>query len=188
MAFILDNELRVFASRSRCKNSVGLNALEPRVQLRLMEFSVGIGRWRRRQRTGGRLRASPWSSLRPSRLRARGQWSSFRADRAGVWRRRAKRMRGMSEACEDDLELVSGERVARHGPWARFGESWRTNRRRPLRQQGQTRGSSDVFGSADGSAASAPIWPRGCIVCRSRRSSRRARAASLRLAGCQRPK
>ena len=79
-------------------------------------------------------------------------------------------------------------RHSRHGPWAHFGESWRTNIRRPLRQQGQTRGSSDVFGSADGSAASAPIRPRGCVVCRSRRSSRRARAASLRLAGCQRPK
>src|ERR1700684_3047586 len=54
-------------------------------------------------------------------------------------------------------ELVSDDTVARHGPWARFGESWRTNRRRPLRQHGQTRGSSDVLGSADGSAASAPI-------------------------------
>src|SRR5271154_5682387 len=120
-------------------------------------------------------------------IAGRGQWTSFRADRAGVWRCRAKRMRGMAEACMD-LEVVSGDRVARHGPWAHFGESWRTNIRRPLRQQGQTRGSSDVFGLADGSAASAPIRPRGCVVCRSRRSSRRARAASLRLAGCQRPK
>ena len=87
-----------------------------------------------------------------------------------------------------DLEVVSGDRVARHGPWAHFGESWRTNIRRPLRQQGQTRGSSDVFGLADGSAASAPIRLRGGVVCRSRRSSRRARAASSRLAGCHRPK
>jgi hypothetical protein len=38
-------------------------------------------------------------------------------------------MRGMAEACMD-LEVVSGDRVARHGPWAHFGESWRTNIRR----------------------------------------------------------
>src|ERR1700677_3324939 len=37
--------------------------------------------------------------------------------------------------------LSRGERgLARHGPWARFGESRRTNRRRSARQQGQMRG------------------------------------------------
>ena len=87
-----------------------------------MEISVGIGRWRRRRRTGGRLWASPWSPLRAWKLRGRGQWTSFRADRAGVWRRRAKRMRGMAEACMD-LEVVSGDRVARHGLWPTSGRA-----------------------------------------------------------------
>jgi ATP dependent DNA ligase domain len=50
---------------------------------------------------------------------------------------------------KDDLVFVAGERgLARHGPWARFGESRRTNRRRSARQQGQMRGRWRFSGSA----------------------------------------
>ena len=131
--FTTDNALRVFASRSRCKNSVGLNAVGAEGSATAHGNFSRDRALERRRRTGGRLWASPWSPLRAWKLRGRGQWTSFRADRAGVWRRRAKRMRGMADACMD-LEVVSGDRVARHGPWAHFGESWRTNVRRLLRQ------------------------------------------------------
>ncbi len=84
--FTLDNELRVFASRSRCKNSVGLNAVGAEGSATAHGNFSRDRALERRRRTGGRLWASPWSPLRAWKLRGRGQWTSFRADRAGVWR------------------------------------------------------------------------------------------------------
>src|SRR5271154_3216030 len=62
---------------------------------------------------------------------------------------------------KDDLVFVAGARgFACHGPCARFGESWRTNRRKPALQQGQTRGRTGFCGSAAGPATSGLVWAR----------------------------
>ena len=211
--------LRVFASRSRCKNSVGLclSALcagrmvrdrgEAAPQRGKHPCAVGLS-----QETGF-AGHGPWARFKPMqklRWTERG-WS--RGFSFGLWNFqsglvRCRRLRGASRglwtASSSPLRRSRGWRAADslrfalasleigcagpsvfvacprhagttwclsqetgfagHGPWARFGESWRTNRRRPAPQQAQTRAASGFSRSADGSAGSALILSRGGVA------------------------
>ena len=82
----------------------------------LWTFQVGLALWRRRRGTSRGLRRAPWSPLRRSRRRVHRRQPSFRAHKPEDWRRRAKCVRGMPDACKDNLELVSGEGVG--GSWS----------------------------------------------------------------------
>lgn len=128
---------------------------------RLWNFQLGLACWRRLRGASRGLWAVPSSPLRPVEAGVRSRQPWFRAHKPGDRRRRAKCVGGAPEACEDELAFVSGDGLAGHGAWARFGESWRTNRRRPAPQQGQTRGPSGLSGAVDGSAACALHWACG---------------------------
>jgi len=110
------NDLRVFASRSRCKNSVGLNAVE--AEGSASAYGIFSRDWRLGVGGGNKasLRTAPSLPLRRSRGWARGRRPSFRAHKPEDWRRRAKCVRGMPDACKDNLERVSGEGVG--GSWS----------------------------------------------------------------------
>jgi hypothetical protein len=114
--FILDNDLRVFASRSRCKNSVGLNA----VGAAGSAAAYGLFRWDWRLGRGGGEQVEACGRRRGRHCGVRDggcvRQPSFRAHKPEDWRRRAKCVRGMPDACKDDLELVSGEGVG--GSWS----------------------------------------------------------------------
>src|SRR5271170_4793847 len=116
------NDLRVFASRSRCKNSVGLNA----VGAESSAEAYGIFRrgWVLEARAenkssppdGGVVAIAAFEMVgaRPTALIAR-LWTVRLTAQGRV------RSCGMPDACKDDLVFVAGERgLARHGPWARF--------------------------------------------------------------------
>ena len=154
MDITVDNDLRVFASRSRCKNSVGLNA----VGAAGSAAAYGLFRWDWRLGRGGGAQVEASGRRRAIaafETAGAGRQPSFRAHKPEDWRRRSKCVRGMPDPCKDDLELVSGEGVG--GSWS-LGPLRGNLADKHLRQQGQTRGLSGFSGSADGSAASALIW------------------------------
>ena len=166
---VQSNDLRVFAARSRRKNSVGLNAGgaegSASASFSLWIFQSGLTPWRRpRWASRGLCPASSlplrhWRGLARGRLPAFSRSRGARLDAPGnMCSRHARGMRGRPGYLCREVGLAG------HGPWACFGESWRTNRRRPAPQQGQTRGSSGCSGSADGSAASALIWARSGVA------------------------
>ena len=127
----LKNDLRVFASRSRCKNSVGtINDLKrlksfcvakPMQKLRWTErgwgrgfsfslwiFQSGLTPWRQPRWASRGLCPASSSPLRRWRGLARGGLPAFRAREARDWMRRAICVRGMPEACEDDRGICLG--------------------------------------------------------------------------------
>jgi hypothetical protein len=79
-------------------------------------FQPGLARRRQRRGTSRGLGTASSSPLRRSRWWARGRSASFRAHEPGDWRRSAKSVRALSDACTPDLELVSGDRVG--GSWS----------------------------------------------------------------------
>ena len=130
------NDLRVFAARSRCKNSVGLNAVG--VEGSASAYGIFSGDWCVEGGVGEQVEASGRRLRRHCGLRE--------------GRRAADRLRfavGSREiGCAGPNVFVACPRhagttwclsqetgFASHGPWARFGESWRTN----IRGQGATK-------------------------------------------------
>ena len=90
--------------------------LEPRVQLRPMDFSGGIGALDAAAGNKSRPPDGAVVAIAAFETAGAGRQPSFRAHKPEDWRRRAKCVRGMPDACKDNLELVSGEGVG--GSWS----------------------------------------------------------------------
>ena len=90
--------------------------LEPRVQLRPMDFSGGIGALDAAAGNKSRPADGAVVAIAAFETAGAGRQPSFRAHKPEDWRRRAKCVRGMPDACKDNLERVSGEGVG--GSWS----------------------------------------------------------------------
>ena len=100
----------------------------------LWNFQSGLGRWRRRREQDRGERTASSSRLLHSRWWSRVRKPSLHDHEPGDWRRRAEYVRGLPDACEYDLKLVSGDGV--RGSWSLGslrGELADKNRTRRLR-------------------------------------------------------